>query len=310
MNDPLAVAVDASGNVYIADAGNNLIREVHVATGLITTTAGTLGAAGFSGDGGPATAADLNVPAGLAIDSNGNVYIADSRNHVVRKILAATGTITTIAGNHSAGDSGDSGPATAAELNGPVGLALDSLGDLYIVDRGNAVIRKVDASGTITTFAGSNSVDLNGNGEDSDSEFNEPFALAVDQNGNVYVADAGDNVVDEINPTTGAITTIAGTGDLGFSGDAGSAIAAELSGPSGVAVDQSGNVYIADTGNVRLREVIPTTPSVTISPGTLPAATVGTFYSQQLTASGGSGTGYNFSATGSLDGLTLTKAAC
>jgi sugar lactone lactonase YvrE len=231
---PRGLAVDNAGNLYIAAAYNQRVFRV-TPGGAFTTLAGT-GTPGFSGDNGPATAAQLGGPADVAVDGAGNVYIADRLNHRVRKV-SPNGVITTIAGTGTAGSSGDNGPATAAELNQPSELALDGAGNLYIATSGP--VRKVSPAGLITTI-------LSGSGG----------ALAADGAGNVYVSGEKGPTVVKVSPG-GATTVVAGTGKLGFSGDNDKAIEAELSFPSGLAVDSAGNLYIADLGNHRVRKVSP-----------------------------------------------------
>ena len=259
---PRDVAVDSAGNVYIADSWNVRIRKVD-STGTITTIAGT-GESGFSGDGGPAIQAALNYPRGVAVDSAGNVYIADTWNDRIRKV-DSTGTITTIAGTGEWGFSGDGGPAAAARLASPSDVAVDSAGNLFIADRANDRIRKVDSTGTITTIAGTGESGFSGDGGPAiQAALDDPFGVAVDSAGNVYIADT-DNVRIRKVDSTGTITTIAGTGESGFSGDGGPAVEAELRHPRGVAVDSAGNVYIADTDNVRIRKVDSTGTITTIA---------------------------------------------
>jgi Bacterial Ig-like domain (group 3)/NHL repeat len=255
---PSAVAYDASGNLYLADAQNHAVREISK-SGQITTIAGT-GAEGYGGDNGPATAAFLDTPTGVAVDSSGNVYIADSHNHRIRRVSG--GTITTIAGTGAPGYSGDSGVATAAQLSLPSAVAVDSSGNVYIADTNNQRIRKVSGT-TITTIAGDGEELLAGDGAAASAAvLDTPTGVAVDAGGNVYVADRHNQRVRMITPT-GTISTIAGSGAPGFSGsfsgDGASANTATLARPSGVSVDSAGNIYISDTDNQRIRQVSGTT---------------------------------------------------
>ena len=223
-------------------------------SGNITTIAGN-GTAGFSGDGGQATCAELNNLYGVALDAAGNIYIADQSNNRIRKVDASTGIISTIAGNGTAGFSGDGGPATAAELNAPVDIAFDAAGNLYISDQVNFRVRKINTSGIITTFAGSGMTGYSGNGGPATSaQMSYPYGIAIDAQGNVYFADAVNSVIWKVN-TSGIISTFAGTGTRGFAGDGGPANNAELDYPYGIAFDPSGNLYIADADNVRIRKI-------------------------------------------------------
>ncbi|MBS1858994.1 MAG: hypothetical protein JST11_26715 [Acidobacteria bacterium] len=251
------IAVDASGNVYIWDGQSSKIRKVNAA-GIITTIAGN-GTPGYSGDGGPATKAaifaDQNM-AGIAVDAAGNVYFSDGQNQVVRKIDTA-GIVTTIAGNNTAGFSGDGGPATKAQLFYPTGLALDTSGNLYIADSSNNRVRRVDPAGTITTYAGNGDVSYEGDGvQATTTGVDRPYGLAIDRTGNLYISETSQSRVRRVDPT-GIITTVAGQTKKtnGYTGDGGPATAATLSGPLGLAVDASGNLYIADNSNGRIRKV-------------------------------------------------------
>jgi sugar lactone lactonase YvrE len=268
LSGPSGVAVDSVGNLYIADAGNNLIRKVTAATGVISTVAGH-GGYGYSGDGGPATSGELSYPSGVAVDSSGNLYIADSYNSRIRLVSLATGIITTVAGNGAPSYSGDGGPATGAELNYPSDVAVDSSGNLYIADEPNERIRMVSsATGIISTVAGNGSVSNVGNGGPATSAaFNQPTSVAVDSSGNLYIADYNNQRIRLVNAATGIITTVAGNGFQGYSGDGGAATNAELSGPAGVAVDSVGNLFIADELNQRIRRVSAATGIITTVAG-------------------------------------------
>jgi sugar lactone lactonase YvrE len=223
------------------------------ANGIIATVAGK-GASGYSGDGATATNAGLNLPCGVAVDSSGNLYIADTDNERIRKV-AANGIITTVAGKGAAGYSGDGGPATNASLNLPYGAALDAFGNLYIADRSNNRIRKVAANGIITTVAGNGSGTYAGDGGPAtNASLDYPIGAAFDAAGNLYVADSGNNCIRKAD-TNGIITTVAGNGSGTYAGDGGAATNASLNYPSAAAVDASGNLYIADRSNNRIREV-------------------------------------------------------
>ncbi|MGD0648786.1 MAG: Ig-like domain repeat protein [Acidobacteriaceae bacterium] len=251
--EPAAVAYDAAGNLYLADASNDVIREIST-TGMITTLAGT-GIEGYSGDGAAATSAQLDTPTGVAIDLAGNVYIADSHNHRIREIRS--GIIITIAGTGTPGFSGDSTAATAAQLSLPTGVAVDKSGNVYIADTNNHRIREI-TNGTITTVAGDGEELYAGDDASAKAAaLDSPTSVAVDASGNVYIADRLNQRIREVS--NGIITTVAGSSTAvfsgSFSGDGASATAATLAKPSGVSVDAAGNVYIADTDNQRIREV-------------------------------------------------------
>ena len=269
---PYGVAVDDQGNLYIADTENHRIRKVDT-SGIITTFAGT-GEEGFGGDGGPATEAKLDWPSGVAVDEDGTVYIADQENERIRKV-DTDGIITTFAGSGSYNYRGeeDGIPATEASLNWPTGVAVDGQGDVYIADSYNNLIRKVDGDGLITTIAGSGRIfgffeepdedDVGDGGPATEAKLDWPIGVTVDSDGSVYVADVGHNRVRKLTRMGSeyVISTIAGTGDDGDEdgdgniGDGGPATEAQLSAPRGVAVDEAGNVYFADTGNNRIRRI-------------------------------------------------------
>lgn len=256
LNQPLAMAMDASGNFFVADYGNNRIRRVDATTGTITTMAGN-GISTFCGDGGPATSACLN-PVGIAFDTSGYLFVADYGNHRIRRIDTATGTITTFAGNGTAAFCGDGGPASGACLNNPHSVALDASGNLLIADRSNNRIRRVDrASGTITTVVGNGTAAFCGDGSSAASAcLNFPSWVDVDGNGNLSIADRANHRIRRVSATTGVIRTVVGGGapTPGFCGDGGPATRACLFNPTGLAVDPfSGRLLVADTDNQHVR---------------------------------------------------------
>jgi len=253
LNKPTGVFTDTAGNLYICDFGNNAIRKV-TPTGIITTYAGT-GATGYVGDGGAATAATLYDPSGVCTDRAGNVYIADYGNERIRKVTTA-GIITTLAGTGFASYSGDSGPATAAALDNPRSISVDTTGNLYIASWGDSRIRKINTSGIISTIAGNGSAGHSGDGGPATAAtLNGPLGVFATASGNtVYIAD-NDNFVIRTIDSAGIISTFAGMPGGGFSGDGGPATAAFLYYPSGVFGDNTGNVYIADQFNNRIRKV-------------------------------------------------------
>lgn len=266
LNGPAGMAVDSSGNLFIADSGNNVVRKVTAATGIVSTVAGN-GGAGYSGDGGPASSAALHAPHGVAVDSSGNLFIADTGNAAIRKIAAATGIVTTVAGDGAAGYSGDGGAAVKATLSLPSGIAVDGSGNLYIADTQNNAIRKVvAATGIITTVAGNGGAGYSGDGGPATSaEFNTPQDVAVDASSNLYIADELNYVIRKVTAATGVITTVAGNHTEGYSGDGGPATSAELRFPGNLALDGSGNVYIADSGNARVRLLLPAAGNALLS---------------------------------------------
>lgn len=251
---PWGLAIDRLGNIYVADEANERIRVV-TTSDTIRTIAGN-GIMGFSGDGGYATDAELNGPTGLAIDIYGNIFVSDMYNQRIRKITSS-GIISTIAGNDTSGYSGDGGPATAAELNYPQGLCIDRVGNIYISDQENNVIRKVNTSGIISTIAGTGIAGYSGDGGLAiAAELNNPFSVSFDQRGNLFIADSYNSCIRMVD-ANGVISTIAGNGVSGFSGDGGAATAAQLDWPTDVKVDSTGNIYIVDFSNQRVRMVNP-----------------------------------------------------
>ncbi len=264
LNNPWAVAIDKAGNVYIADDHNYRIRKVSPG-GTISTFAGN-GTAGFSGDGGQASMAELSYPTGVAIDTAGNLYIADENNNRIRKVNAS-GVISTYAGTGSVGFGGDGGPATNAEFNVPSGVAVDKSGNLYISDFYNYRVRKVNTSGVISTVAGDGVYGFGGDGGQATSaKIGSILGVGVDQAGNVYIPDQSNGRIRKVD-VSGVITTFAGSSTQGYSGDWGPATDAELSYPYGVCSDASGNIYIADYNNARVR-VVKTNGIITTIAGT------------------------------------------
>ena len=274
--DAAGIAVDGSGNLYIADEDNNCIRKVN-SSGIITTIAGN-GAGGYFGDGGPATLAELYHPTSVCIDGLGNVYIGDITNARIRKV-DTSGIITTFAGNGIGGYSGDGGTATAAELWNPTSVTIDAYGNLLIGDAGNYRIRKVDTFGMISTFAGNGTTGFGGDGGPATAASLSGWGFVIsDALGNVYLGDNSNRRVRKIS-AGGIINTIAGDGSSGYSGDGGPATSAELQNPLGGTLDSIGNLYFGDLNNNRVRKII--------SNNYIPLFTAGR--SQSLTACSDSG---------------------
>lgn len=249
-----ALAVDVRGNFFIADSWNHRIRRVGL-DGVIATVAGA-GEEGDSGDTGPATAAKFSYPRGLTVDWRGNLYIADTGNSRVRRV-DTRGVITTVAGSGTAGYSGDGGAAVSARLRCPRGIAVDGKGNLYVADSYNFRIRKVTPDGTIRTLAGNGDYGRSGDGGlATTASIGLVQSLVLDEAGNLYLADVYYHCVRKLSPA-GVISTVAGTGTPGFSGDGGPAVNAALQFPRGLATDVHGNLYIADAGNHRVRKVSP-----------------------------------------------------
>ncbi|MDA1096340.1 MAG: hypothetical protein O3B84_03685 [Chloroflexi bacterium] len=271
------IVMGPAGNFFVGVGGR--IRKVDRSTGVITTIAGS-GVRAFSGDGGPAIDASLNDPFGLALDRAGNLFISDSAEHRVRMVDASTGIITTIAGDGTAGFSGDGGPAIAAGVRSPHGLALDGAGNLFVASTYGDRVRRVDAStGIITTVAGDGSHDFFGDGGPAIARgLRYPTGIAVDGAGNLFIADSDNERIRRVDAFTGLMTTVAGHGrpglngdgghgTVGFSGDGGSATDASLNSPNGLALDATGNLFIADTANYRVRRVDASTGIITTVAG-------------------------------------------
>ncbi len=251
---PQDLALDAAGNLYIGDRNNSRVRKVTPA-GSISTVAGN-GTSGFSGDGGPATTAQLSHPSGLAVDAAANLLIADTGNSRIRKVTPA-GVISTIAGDGTSGFSGDGGPAISAQFYAPAGIAISAAGNLYVADPYSNRVRVISTAGIISTVAGNGESARTGDGgQAADAQFSAPYGLATDVAGNLYIADLANSRVRKITPV-GLVSTVAGTGVSGYSGDGGAAASAELMQPAALAVDAAGNLYIADGGDCRVRKVSP-----------------------------------------------------
>jgi sugar lactone lactonase YvrE len=262
VSTPGAVAKDSIGNLYTADASRSVVYKIDL-SGQLSIVAGN-GTSGFSGDGGPATSAQLNFPQSVFVDGSGNIFITDSSNQRIRKVAAATGNIQTVAGNGSIGFSGDGGPAASAALNNPSDVHVDSAGNIFIADYDNSRVREVvAATGNIQTVAGNGTYGYSGDGGPATSaQLNGPRSVTVDGSGNVFIADIGNSRIREVVASTGTIQTVAGNGTDGSSGDGGPATSAQLFGPAGVAVDDFGNIFIADQDNNRIREVVAATGSI------------------------------------------------
>ncbi|MBS4098898.1 MAG: fibronectin type III domain-containing protein [Sulfuricella sp.] len=351
LNAPNGIAMDALGNIYFADSYNNYVRKVAASTGIISTIAGT-GGAGSGGDGGLATSAQLNWPSGVALDSLGDLYIAEHGGHRIRKVSAATGVISTVAGNGNAGFGGDAGPATAAKINAPIHLAFDSADNLYIADWGNNRIRKVTngviqtvagnsgsggsvadgqlatsyklaaprdvqvdrlgnlyiaeehrirkvavESGIISTVAGNDTYGFNGDGLATNSSLAYPSGITLDGRGNIYIADYYNHRVRKVSIDTGLISTVAGNGTGTYSGDGIPAISSSLKFPASLVLDVSGNLYISDMFNERIRMVNLGAGSSSASTPTAPQSISVTAGAQQITLS--------FSAPASTGGAAI-----
>jgi hypothetical protein len=317
LNNPQGVFLDTSGNIFIADTEDNRIRVVNTGTATIVvanisipsltiaTVAGT-GTAGYSGDTAAAISAELSGPYGVFVDSAGNIFIADTGNDVIREV-SSSGTITTVAGNNAACSQpatacGDGGAATSAQLSSPAGVFLDAAGDIFIADTFDNRIREVTAStDTITTVAGTGTRGYSGDGSTATTALlDSPYGVYVDATGDIFIADTQNFVIREVFAATGNIQTVAGDNTQGFSGDGGQSTLAELNSPSGLVGNAAGNLYVADTDNARIRQLVPAI-FVTISPNPV-SVVVGT--QQQFTAAvaGSSNTAVTWAVNGTPGG--------
>jgi len=261
LDTPSGVALDGAGNLYIADTGNNVVRKITASTGIIATVAGN-GTIGNTGDGSAATSAELNQPQGVTVDASGNLYIADTSNHRIRKVDAVSGIITTVAGNGATdpvtgagGYSGDNGPATQAELNFPYPVAFDAAGNMYIPDSRNNRVRKVNTSGIITTFAGTGTPNYAGDGGAATAAaLFTPSGVVADPAGNVYIADTQNSAIRKVSSANGWISSIA-QNSIGWDLYNGDLYVLSIYGPIGLFLDGSGNLYFADVLEMRVQEI-------------------------------------------------------
>ncbi len=290
LNAPAGLFADAAGDVFFADADNSAIREVVATTGAIQTVAGSITECALStaacGDAGPAVAAQLNTPQGIFLDASGNIFIADTADNRIRVVNTGAAAITiagisvqpgdiaSIAGTGTGGYVGDTGPATAAQLSNPYGVFVDSGENIFIADTGNNVIREVTSTGTISTVAGNGTAcapdtsTCGDGGAATSAQLSAPAGVFVDSSQNIFIADTFDNRVREVTIASGMINTVAGTGARGYAGDGASAASAELDAPYGLFVDLSGDIFIADTENAAIREVVAATGFIQTVAGT------------------------------------------
>jgi len=267
IGSPRGLSFDTSGNLFLVSGAMSGVRRI-AATGSVSTIAGT-GAAGFTGDGGVATEARLNIPLGVAVDAAGNTFVADTNNHRIRRVDGATRVITTFAGTGIAGFSGDNGPAAQAQLFQPRQLTFDSGGNLFIADTGNSRVRRIGPSGVITTVAGTGVNGASGDGGPATAAQLSAVGVAVDRTGNLFVVGTGR--IRKVDGATGIISTIAGNGTLGFSGDGGLGTSAMIDGAVSAAVDAQGVVYFTDERNARVRKL---TPAQIVAEGVANAGTL------------------------------------
>ena len=267
LSEPFMCAFDAAGNLYIAEAMNHCVRRVDAATGVITTIAGT-GAEGYSGDGGPATQATFNQPYSLQVDANGDVYVVDRLNFVIRRIDAATGVISTVAGTGESSYGGDGGPGAQAQFREPNDCFLDGRGGLLIADVQDQRIRRLDlASGVIATFAGNGEKQRSGDGRPAtEAGILGARAVCMDGAGNAYIAEREGNGIRKVD-ANGIMSTLAGTGEFGYTGDGGPALAATWGAPKAIRCDHAGNLLVVDTENHAIRRIDVITGIVTTIAG-------------------------------------------
>jgi trimeric autotransporter adhesin len=299
VNFPQGITTDAAGNIYISDTFNERIRKIDT-TGVITTIAG-VGSPGYSGDQGPAVNANVNVPQGLRFDPAGDLVFADSNNNAVR-MITPKGVIQTIAGNGQAGYNGDNIPASRAQLSAPTDVAFDSAGNLYIADSKNNRIRRI-SNGIITTVTGTGAGGFSGDGPATASQLNTPAGINFDGNGNLIIADRDNHRIRRLT-AAGQLQTIAGDGVERWSGDGSLAVNASLAAPEGVAIDAAGDIFIADSRNDRIRDILAMSPAVSVFPSSL------TFTANQGgSVSDVSTVNVAASSFGSLAGVLFTASA-
>jgi streptogramin lyase len=255
VNNPYGVIFGPDGAMYFCDLDNQRIRRLDLRTRRMTTIAGN-GEKGYAGDGGPATAASLNMPHEIQFDARGHLYIAERDNHVIRKVDGSTGAISTLAGTNVAGFSGDGGPAAKAQLRQPHSIVIDRQGQLLICDIGNQRIRKVDLStGTIDTYAGTGVAQPPTDGAPvKGTPLNGPRTMVLDEKGDLYLALREGNAIYRIAAATQTLHHVAGTGKQGYTGDGGPARSAELAGPKGLGYG-TGSLFVADTENHVIRKI-------------------------------------------------------
>jgi DNA-binding beta-propeller fold protein YncE len=260
--NPAGVATNNDGTIYVADTYENVVASISGSTDSVI--AGRFEGYGLNGDGGPAVDATLYSPNAVAVNAQGDIFIADTGDNAVREVRP-NGAIQLFAGNGRAGYSGDGGPATRAELDAPAAVAVNSEGDVFIADTDNNVIREVTPDGSIFTVAGDGKAGYSGDDSPATrARLDQPSGVAVDAEGNLYIADSANNVIRRVS-TSGVITTVAGTGSAGYSGDGGAATGAELHTPEGIAINQAGDLFIADTFNNAVRLVEPDDDIYTIA---------------------------------------------